>query len=171
MECTQDLYIFLVQIPLRCFLIRRIEWYRSNSDPLNSIIPLRAPVVTASVTVSRRTERRQQQLYCLPLPYLSVLNKQMWDIWRSLLANASLCLRTRLSGKPVERKTAAPSRRLVSVGLSPTSFTSSRNFPDPRRLDALRRCPCQRNAAIPSHRVHVATGSSSCSASPGSFSF
>ena len=51
-----------------------------------------------------------------------------------------------------------PTRRL---------FTSPRSFPDPRRLDALRRCPCQRNTAIPSYyRGYVATGSSSsCSAS------
>ena len=45
-------------------------------------------------------------------------------------------------------------------------FMSPRSFPVPRRLDALRRCPCQRNAAIPSYRGYVATGSSSsCSAS------
>lgn len=59
-------------------------------------------------------KRRQQHLHCPPLPYLSVLNKRMWDIWRLLLANVSL--RTRLLGKPVERKMASLPRRLALVG-------------------------------------------------------
>lgn len=76
-------------------------------------------------------------------------------------------------GIPPKRKTASLSR----VGdVSPpsdradVSLTSSRSFPDPRHPDALRRCPCQGNAAIPSYRVYVATGFPSCSASPGDYS-
>lgn len=59
--------------------------------------------------------------------------------------------------KTERKRRASSTATSLLLRTSLTSFTSSRNFPDPRRLDALRRYPCQRNAAIPLYRVYIAT--------------
>lgn len=150
-----------LQIPLS------YEISNSIGHPLNSNVPC-ASVTTASVTVSSCTEG------CTVLDGDSgsivrlivsapVLNKRMWGIWHSSLANraafASFCGIVSEARKPkAERKRrASPTATSLLLRTSLTSFTSSRNFPDPRRLDALRRYPCQRNAAILLYRVYIAT--------------
>lgn len=107
--------------------------------------------MTASVTMSHTAAAIAAPLCASPVSVLisecGTFGVRYWPI-----QPACAYVRDYLGNRRRKQNGISPASATSRVHrTTPTSFTSSRSFSDPRRLDALRRCPCQGNAAIPSY--------------------